>query len=55
MWYSFQCIRIPNRLIKEFLDWYYKETIPKHIHDNWRLANKFDDSFFHDFMENKHP
>ncbi len=54
MWYSFQCIRIDNRLAHEFISWVkHEDEINRHF---VQISNNmFDDSLFKDFMKNRHP
>lgn len=53
MWYSFPCIRIPNELAKEFAEW-FDEASRRDNYQNWVAKNKYDDSFFRDFLIEKH-
>ena len=54
MWFSFQCIRIPNKLAGQFYDWFYKNAVV----DNrlWGLykEGKHDDEFWRTFIYNNH-
>ena len=53
LWYSFQCIRIPNELAKECAEWFYQEAryYPKYRE---KVADrKHDDDFFRDFILEK--
>lgn len=53
-WYSFPCIRIPNRYWKEFLEWYQKAKGKEKLR---QLAKngKGDDSFWVRFIQERHP
>ena len=48
-WYSFQCIKIPTQIQKDFLKWYQETGSIEH--QDWVAANKFDDSFFHEYLK----
>ena len=50
-WFSFQCIGYSNEIAKEFLAWF--EEKGKEQHPDWVNYNKFDDSFFHEFIKEK--
>lgn len=54
MWYSFQCIRIDNRLAHEFISWVkHEDEINRHF---VQISNNmFDDALFKDFMKDMHP
>ena len=50
MWYSFPCIRIPNRIAREFSSWLSDIINNSHVYKNWVSAKKYDDSLFKIFM-----
>ncbi len=50
-WYSFQCIKIPNRTAHDFVSW--MKEVGKEKHKDWYKANKYDDSFFHEYLIEK--
>lgn len=54
MWYSFQCIRIPVGLSTGFAEWIRKG---EHSVNRRRkiAANKYDDSLFREYMQEKYP
>lgn len=54
MWYSFQCIRIPNQLAGECADWFYNDASKRDKYRFKVLSNKYDDTFWMDFMAEKH-
>ena len=54
MWYSFQCIRIDNKLAHEFIGWVKNED-DMNRHFVQISNNMFDDSLFKDFMKEMHP
>lgn len=45
MWFSFPCIRIPNYVVKEFLEWFKTDAIQKKYAMEIN-ARKYDDSLF---------
>lgn len=54
LWYSFPCIRIPNEIAREFVEWW---TTDARYRPEWYprvAANKFDDWFFWQFLQEKH-
>jgi len=57
LWYSFQCIRIPDDLAAECAYWFYSDVIkrPQAKYRNRILRNKHDDDFFQFFLFEKHP
>ena len=52
MWYSFPCIRIPNKLISEFNTWLYKNSC---YFTSYIQSKKHDDTLFREFMITQHP
>lgn len=50
MWYSFQCMRIPDVIAKEFATWFYHETQYNEKFANW-AKNFHDDYVFRVYME----
>lgn len=54
-WFSFPCIRIPNRYAKEFVDWYENDVVPNKLFEDWRNDGKNDDAIFKQFMLRNHP
>ena len=55
MWYSFPCIRIPNKLIKEFKEWMVTSALHNPEYRMWVRKNRYDDSFFMVYLQNYHP
>ena len=55
MWYSFPCIRIPNKLIKEFKEWMEQSALHNPEYRMWVRKNRYDDSFFMVYLQNYHP
>lgn len=54
MWYSFQCMRIPNNIAKEFSFWFYKNQKENEEFAEW-VKLKLDDYIFHRYMERHYP
>ena len=56
-WYSFQCIRIPDRLAGECALWFFRDASKRQNpkYRNRVLRKKHDDDFFRFFLEEKHP
>ena len=50
MWFSFQCMRIPDVIAKEFATWFYHETQYNQSYANW-VRQYHDDYIFHLYME----
>lgn len=57
LWYSFQCIRIPDELAGECAKWFYEDASKRTSakYRNRVLRNKHDDDFFQFFLLEKHP
>lgn len=53
MWYSFQCIKIPNKVARECADWFFKTAQYDTKYHDFIRANKGDDSMFKIFIEQK--
>lgn len=54
-WFSFQCIRIPNRYAKEFVRWYRKIVVPANLLEDLRKDGKNDDAIWRNFIRSSHP
>lgn len=54
MWYSFPCIRIPNNILKLFIEW-LKKPSTQNKYRAYIEAGKFDDSLFRAYMLSEHP
>jgi len=54
MWYSFQCIRIPNDLAGECADWFYSEAQHRTKYVQLIAERKHDDQFWRDFINERH-
>ena len=54
MWYSFQCIRIPNEIAGECANWFYNDAIHRSEY-GYRIQKKmYDDWFFMEFLTERH-
>lgn len=51
MWYSFPCIRIPNKVAIGFATWYYKYIKHNPIYKHLVKTKKHDDVFFRMYIE----
>ena len=54
MFNSFPCIRIPNRIAGEFVDWFYNDARYRPKYKPWLESNIHDDGFWHDFYAEQH-
>ena len=50
MWYSFQCMRIPDVIAKEFVTWFYRECEYNKKYAEW-VKTRHDDYIFHLYLE----
>ena len=56
MWYSFQCIVIPNKIAHEFVDWVQQKEDDEDGKYWLQITNNmFDDYLFKSFLTEKHP
>lgn len=55
MWMSFPCIRIPNDLAAEFVDWMRNVAVNEKRYSHFLKEKKYDDLFFRFFMSIHHP
>ena len=55
MWYSFQCIRIPNELAGECAEWFNENIANSTQHVIKVAEKKHDDWFFRMFIMERHP
>lgn len=51
MWYSFPCIRIPNKVARYCADWFYRKVMRDPAYGIYVRSKRFDDSLFHIFIE----
>ena len=54
MWYSFQCIRIPNKLAGECADWFYDDAMKRPQNGGRIVDRKHDDWFWREFILERH-
>ena len=54
MGYSFPCIRIPNDIAGEFVQWFYEDAYFREEYKSWIEQKKHVDSFFRDFMHERY-
>lgn len=50
MWFSFQCILIPNAVMGRFADWYENDCIPNNLLPEYVSTGKCDDSIFREYV-----
>lgn len=55
LWYSFQCLRIPDRMAGEFAEWVQEEAPKRDRFTRMLRDNKHDDEFFRIWLLEKHP
>lgn len=55
IWYSFQCIYIPNTVAGEFAAWFQNEARHRDRYREKVADRKHDDWFFREFLMEKHP
>lgn len=55
MRYSFPCIRIPWEMAGGFAEWFDREASGREEYRGWIGQKKYDDSFFRDYIREKHP
>lgn len=54
MTYSFPCVYVPHNIAQEFAEWYFDEAVKREQYKKWIEAKKYGDSFFRDFMRERH-
>ena len=54
MGYSFPCIRLDAEILLEFAEWFYSDAMGRDEYQSWIDAKKYVDSFFRDFMQERH-
>ena len=54
MWYSFPCIRIPNRIARGCADWYYRFAKFDNNFRMWVRVKKYDDAMFNIYVQDYH-
>lgn len=55
MFNSFPCIRVPNEVAAEFVEWFKTDAIKRDEYQKWVRSGIHDDGFWHDFYEEQHP
>lgn len=55
MWWSFPCIRIPNKIARECGSWFYYGARNEKKYTRWLRAKKFDDWFFREYLKLYYP
>ena len=54
MWYSFQCIYIPNSLAGECAEWFFNDAMHRKDNQNRVIQKKNDDWFWREFVLERH-
>jgi len=54
-WFSFPCIRIPNKIAKDCADWVLTSIIGNPVYRDWWVEGRNDDLLFWKFVEQTHP
>ena len=55
IWYSFPCIRIPNRIARGCANWYFNHAKFQTNYQTWVKLQKYDDSMFDIYLQDYHP
>lgn len=55
MWWTFPCIKIPNKIAKEFVTWCVPDNMSSSRFRDCIKENKGDDALFKEFLEKIHP
>ena len=55
MFNSFPCIRIPNDIAAEFVEWFKTDARYRPNYQSWVRSGIHDDGFWHDFYVEQHP
>ena len=55
MWFSFPCIKIPNKIAKKCANWYFNKVKQDNAYGVYVRSKKHDDTLFYIFMEDYYP
>lgn len=55
MWWSFPCIKIPNKITRKFVDWTNTYVWRDNQFAKWIQEKKYDDALFKVYITNYHP
>lgn len=55
MWFSFQCILIPNAIAKRFAEWFKNDCVPNNLFPEYVSTGKCDDSLFREYTMAHEP
>lgn len=55
MWFSFQCVCIPNRMARDFAKWFHEECVPKNLYPEFVSTGRCDDSLFNRYLVTHEP
>lgn len=54
MWYSFQCIYIPNKIAGECAEWFFDQAVRRSAYTTKIVEKRHDDWFFRQFILERH-
>ena len=54
MWSSFQCVRIPNKVARDFVKWFYQYMEHNYVYKSYVETGKCDDWFFKTYLKSDH-
>lgn len=54
MWFSFPCIRIPNKIARGCAEYYRNDILTNRAYTPWIVAKKYDDTIFNLYMVEHH-
>lgn len=55
MWFSFQCVLIPNMIAKQFAEWFHNDCVPNNLYPQFVNTGRCDDSLFREYIVHHHP
>lgn len=53
MWSSFQCVRIPNKVSRDFVRWFYQYMENNYVYKSYVETGKCDDWFFKTYLKSE--
>lgn len=54
LWYSFPCVKIPNKIARGCADWYFRYAKYAREYNTWVKLRKYDDSMFDIYLQDYH-
>ena len=55
MWFSFQCVLLPNASVKRFAEWFENDCVPNNLYPEFVGSGKCDDSLFREYIIHNEP